>query len=106
MGASKPPTSPLIWIAGGCGVLVVLYLLLSCVLPLLMYGAMALNGAAGGGRSPATVPVGTPYDIGPPNPGGPMLPPDPNELAAPDGGAGPGVAPRLVPVGSGGFEES
>lgn len=88
MGASKPPTSPLVWIAGGCGVLVVLYLLLSCVLPAVIYGVMGLSGFGGGASAPAAS-VGTPYDLGPPSAGGPMLPPDPSE--PPPAGAGRAV---------------
>ncbi len=101
MGASKPPTSPLVWIAGGCGVLVVLYLLLSCVLPLVMYGVMGLGGFGSGASAPAAS-VGTPYDLGPPSAGGPMLPPDPSEPPPADGGSAVGAddagAPNALPT--------
>jgi hypothetical protein len=100
VGSSKPPTSPLVWIAGGCSVLVVLYLLISCVLPAIMFGAMGLTGL---GSTPSVTPVassGVPYDLGPPSTGGPMLPPDPSELAAPDAGTDAGSATTLVPAPS------
>lgn len=101
MGASKQPTSPLLWIAAGCGTLVVLYLLLSCVVPLVMYGVMALSGGGGAGSFAAT-PASTPYDLGPPSSGGPMLPPDPNERPNTDAG----IAPAFVPDPAGMLDES
>jgi hypothetical protein len=86
VGSSKPPTSPLVWIAGGCGVLVVLYVLLSCVMPAVIFGVMGLTGMGGGGAATPATPVGTPYDLGPPSTGGPMLPPDPLAPEALDAG--------------------
>lgn len=74
MGESRKQTSPLAWIAAGCGVLVLLYLLLSCVLPLVMYGVMALNERSHGGGAMPPSPPTTPLDLGPPGAGGPMLP--------------------------------
>ena len=69
--------------------LVVLYLLLSCVLPAVIYGVMGLSGFGGRASAPA-VSVGTPYDLGPPSAGGPLLPPDPSEPQAVDGGSAAG----------------
>jgi hypothetical protein len=102
VGSSKPPTSPLVWIAGGCGVLALIYVLISCVLPAIMFGAMGLRGLSG---TPGATPVassGIPYDLGPPSTGGPMLPPDPSELRAPDAGS----APISLPAPTGPLDES
>ena len=77
--------------------MVVLYLLLSCVLPLVMYGVMALDERRGGGGSVPTMPASTPFDLGPPSGGGPMLPIDPSEAEPLDAGAGPSALPTVEP---------
>jgi hypothetical protein len=93
----KKPTPVIAWIAGGCGMLVLLYLLVSCLVPMLMYSGMGLfGGGSGRGGTPAG-PVTTPVDFGPPSTGGPMLPYDPSAPA--DAGVAADNPPEALPPG-------
>ena len=92
----KKQTPVFAWVAGGCGMLVLLYLLVSCLLPMLMYGGMGMFGLGSGMGSTPASPASTPVDFGPPSTGGPMLPDDPSEPT--DAGVDPQAAPTVSPA--------